>query len=98
MGEVIVLSVGEDCRVAGLLQGSVTYAGMPHEGAYSIVHKKEIGGHYAYNLFFPRYVSNFAIGGISFFIEDVTPEKISLRMEQAVLNGTRRSNPEEVHA
>jgi hypothetical protein len=98
MGEVIVLSVGEDCRVAGLLQGSVTYAGMPHEGAYSIVHKKEIGGHYAYNLFFPRYVCNFTIGGISFLIQDVTPEKIAFRMEQAILNGTRHSAPQAVHA
>jgi len=98
MGEVIVLSVGEDCRVAGLLQGSITYAGMPHEGAYSIVHKKEIGGHYAYNLFFPRYVCNFTIGGISFLIQDVTPENIAFQMEQSTLNGTRRSAPEAVHA
>ena len=98
MGEVTVLSVGEDCRVAGLLQGSVTYAGMPHEGAYSIVHKKEIGGQYAYNLFFPKYVQNFALGGINFIIEDVNPEEIAFRMEQAALNGTRRSAPEAVHA
>ena len=98
MGEVIVLSVGEDCRVAGLLQGSITYAGMPHEGAYSMVHKKEIGGQYAYNLFYPRYVRSFALGGISFLVEDVSPEQIAFRMEQSALNGTRRSAPESVHA
>lgn len=98
MGEVVVLAVGEDCRVAGLLQGSITYAGMPHEGAYSIVHKKEIGGQYAYNLFYPRYVRNFAIGGISFIIEDVNPEQITFQMEQATLNETRRSVPASAHA
>jgi hypothetical protein len=98
MAEVIVLSVGEDCRVAGLLQGSISYAGMLHEEAFSIVHKKEIGGQYAYNLFYPRYVRSFTLGGINFLVEDVTPERIAFRMEQGTLNGTRRSTPEAVHA
>lgn len=83
MDDVIVLSVGEDHRVAGLLQGSITYAGMPCENAYSLVHKKEIGGQYAYNLFYPKHVRSFTMGGIKFFVEDVTPQHIALRIEEA---------------
>lgn len=85
MGDVIVLSVGEDYRVAGLLQGSITYAGMPNDNVYSVVHKKEIGGHYAYNLFYPRCVRKFAIVGVNFFVEDVTPQEIAFRIEQTTV-------------
>lgn len=89
MDNVIVLSVGEDHRVAGLLQGSITYGGMPHENAYSLVHKKEIGGQYAYNLFYARHVRNFTLGGVNFLIEDVTAQHIAFRMEEPTPEATR---------
>ena len=98
MSNMIVLSVGEDYRVTGLLQGSITYAGMPYESVYSIVHKKEIGGHYAYNLFYPKYMREFAIAGVMFSVERVTPQEISFRIEQKVVALRNHEVAAEAHA
>ncbi len=76
MDEAVVLRIGEDFRVSGRLQGSLTYAGMPSAGTFSIVHKREVGGDYAYNLFFPADRKDINIGPVNVFVERVSPEEI----------------------
>lgn len=81
MDESIVLSIGEGFH---LRRGKdhVVYAGMPSENVYSIVQKKSSGYQgFAWNLFFPKRRQEIIIDGVNLFIEDVTPEEISLRVE-----------------
>lgn len=84
MSETIVLSVGEDYRVAGVLQGRIAYAGMPSESVFSLAVKKEAGGSYAWNLFFPTYEQDIAIAGNRILIESVTPHCIKFRVQQGL--------------
>jgi len=81
MDESIVLSIGEGFH---LRRGKdhVVYAGMPSENVYSIVQKKSSGYQgFAWNLFFPKRRLEIIIDGVNLFIENVTPEEISLRVE-----------------
>jgi len=81
MDESIVLSIGESFH---LRRGKdhVVYAGMPSENVYSIVQKKSSGYQgFAWNLFFPKRRLEIIIDGVNLFIENVTPEEISLRVE-----------------
>ncbi|MBA7616321.1 hypothetical protein ES703_23617 [subsurface metagenome] len=81
MDESIVLSIGEGFH---LRRGKdhVVYAGMPSENVYSIVQKKSSGYQgFAWNLFFPKRRQEIIIDGVNLFIENVTPEEISLRVE-----------------
>jgi hypothetical protein len=82
MSEAVVLSVGEDYRVAGVLQGRIAYAGMPSESVFSLAVKKEAGGSYAWNLFFPTYEHDIAVAGNRILIESVTPHSIKFRVQQ----------------
>jgi hypothetical protein len=82
MSDSIVLCVGEDYRVPGLLQGYITYAGMPSECAYSFVHKREIGATYAYNLFYPINKQQITLARVKILVEDVTSDEIRFRIEQ----------------
>ena len=81
MDESIVLSIGEGFH---LRRGKdhVVYAGMPSENVYSIVQEKSSGYQgFAWNLFFPKRRQEIIIDGVNLFIENVTPEEISLRVE-----------------
>ena len=82
MSDTITLSVGDDYRVAGLVQGRIAYGGMPSEDVYSLIHKKEIGASYAYNLFYLRSRRDITIGGISLFVQNVTPDEITFQIER----------------
>lgn len=82
MDKAVVLRVGEDYRVSGLLQGCLTYAGMPSSNTFSIVHKREVGGDYAYNLFFSADKKDINIGPLSVFVEAVSPEQITFWIKQ----------------
>ena len=82
MSETVVLSVGEDYRVAGVLQGKIAYAGMPSERVFSFAVKKEAGGSYAWNLFFPSDKQDIAVAGNRILIESVTPDCIRFRVQQ----------------
>jgi len=78
--EPIVLSVGESVH---LRQGKdhIYYAGMPSENVYSIVQKKAAGNQgYAWNLFYSRKQQEITIDGVNIFVENVTPQEITLRI------------------
>ena len=82
MNDYVTLTIGQDFH---LKRGKdhIAYAGMPSESAYSIVQKKASGYQgYAWNLFFPRRKQELVIDGITVFVESVTPEEISLRVER----------------
>lgn len=76
MDTPVVLKVGEDHRVSGLLQGCLTYAGMPSPGTFSMVHKREVGGDYAYNLFFPADQHDISIGPLTIYVDKVSAAEI----------------------
>ena len=80
MSDTITLSVGDDYRVAGLVQGRIAYGGMPSGDVYSLI--KEIGANYAYNLFYLRSRRDITIGGISLFVQNVTPDEITFQIER----------------
>ncbi len=80
MDKSVVLSVGDDLRL-GLLKGSILYAGMPSDGVYSIVQRKTRGYRgFAWNLFFPSTRSELSIDGVRIYVENATPEAITLRL------------------
>jgi hypothetical protein len=80
MSDVVSLYVGDDHRVPGLLQGRIAYAGMPSPDSFSIVHKRDIGANYAYNLFYAIDARDITIGGVKVHVESVTPDKITLQV------------------
>jgi hypothetical protein len=82
MGDPIELHVGEDHRVAGLLQGHLTYAGMVSESIYSIVHKREVGADYAYNLFFPVTKRDIVLAGVDCHVDSVNADRIVFSIKQ----------------
>ncbi|HEY54892.1 MAG TPA: hypothetical protein G4N91_01235 [Dehalococcoidia bacterium] len=76
----IVLSVGESVH---LRRGKdhIFYAGMPSENVYSIVQRKAAGYQgYAWSLFFPKKQQEITVDGVSIFVENVTPQAITLRI------------------
>ncbi|MCK4368863.1 MAG: hypothetical protein KAV68_04265 [Dehalococcoidales bacterium] len=84
MDKPIVLSVGD---VFHLRRGKdrVIYAGMPSDNIYSIVQRKwdfmPLGcWGFAWNLFFPKKQQEITIDGVNIFVENVTPEAITLRI------------------
>ena len=80
MDKSVVLSVGDDLRL-GLLKGSILYAGMPSDGVYSIVQRKTRGYRgFAWNLFFPSTRSELSIDGVRIYVENATPDAITLRL------------------
>jgi hypothetical protein len=80
MDRSVVLSVGDGLRL-GLFKGSITYAGMPSDGVYSIVHKKGYGYRgFAWNLFYPSGKSELMIDGVRIYVENATPDEIRLRI------------------
>jgi hypothetical protein len=80
MERSVVLSVGDGLRL-GLFKGNIVYAGMPSEGVYSIVQRKQRPYQgFAWNLFFPSGRSEIAIDGVRIYVENVTPDEIRLRM------------------
>ncbi len=81
MSEVVELYVGEDHRVAGLLQGHITYAGMLSEQVYSIVHKREVKPEYAYNLFYPVNSREISLAGVKVHVEAVDADRIRFRID-----------------
>lgn len=83
MSNVVTLHVGDDCRVPGLLQGRIAYAGMPSPGAFSLVHKRDVGANYAYNLFYAIDARDITVAGVKVHIETVTPESITIQVEHA---------------
>lgn len=80
MGNTVSLYVGDDYRVAGLLQGRIAYAGMPSSNAFSLVHKRDVGAQYAYNLFFAVDARDISIGGTKIHVLNVAPDKITLEV------------------
>ncbi len=81
MSNAVSLYVGDDYRVAGLLQGRITYAGMPSSNVFSLVHKRDIGAQYAYNLFFAVDARDISIGGTKIHVLSVASDKIILEVE-----------------
>lgn len=81
MDNPVVLKVGEDHRVSGLLQGCIAYAGMPSQNTFSIVHKREVGGNYAYNLFFPTDKQDISIGPVKIYVHKVSTEEIQFSIK-----------------
>ena len=82
MDNYVTLTIGQDFH---LRRGKdhIAYAGMPSESAYSIVQKKASGYQaYAWNLYFPRRKQDLVIDGVRVFVENITPEEISLRVER----------------
>jgi hypothetical protein len=80
MIEPIVLSVGESFH---LRQGKdhIFYAGMPSDNVYSIVQKRAAGYQgYAWNLFYPKRQQEITIDSVHIFVDNVTPEAITLRI------------------
>jgi hypothetical protein len=83
MSDVVSLHVGDDCRVPGLLQGRIAYAGMPSPGAFSLVHKRDVGANYAYNLFYAIDARDITVAGVKVHVESVSPENITIQVEHA---------------
>ena len=81
MGKMVVLSVGDDFHLK-LGKDHIVYAGMPSEDVYSLVQKKIYGGQhgYAWNLFYSRRRREITIDGIKLYVENVTPDEITLRV------------------
>ena len=80
MADSVVLSVGKDFH---LRRGKdhIVYAGMPADAIYSIVQRKSNGYEgYAWNLFYPKKKNEIEIDGVNIFVENVTPDEISLRV------------------
>lgn len=82
MSSAVSLYVGDDYRVPGSLQGRIAYAGMPSPNAYSLVHKREVGANYAYNLFYSVESRDISVAGVQIHVDSVTPEMIVLRVRQ----------------
>lgn len=83
MGNVVSLYVGDDYRVPGLLQGRIAYAGMPSPGSFSLVHKRDVGANYAYNLFYSVDARDITVAGVQVHVESVTPDMITLQVRHA---------------
>ena len=83
MANVYSLYVGDDCRVSGLLQGRITYAGMPGPGTFSLVHKRDVGAQYAYNLFYSVDSREISVGGVYIRVESVNPEMITIHVRES---------------
>ncbi|MBN2098518.1 MAG: hypothetical protein JW753_02865 [Dehalococcoidia bacterium] len=64
----------------GLLQGRIAYAGMPNPGTFSLVHKRDVGADYAYNLFYSIDARDIAVAGVQVRVESVTPDVITLQV------------------
>ncbi len=80
MDKSVVLAVGDSLRL-GLLKGSIVYAGMPSDSVYSIVQTKTRGYRgFAWNLFLPSTTSELTIGGVRIYVENATPDAITLRI------------------
>lgn len=81
MDKSVVLAVGETYHLK-MGKDRIIYAGMPSETVYSIVEKKENGYQgFAWNLFYPKKMTEVTIDGIKLFVESVTPEEIRLRVQ-----------------
>lgn len=82
MANLFSLYVGDDCRVPGSLQGRIAYAGMPGPGTFSLVHKRDVGSQYAYNLFYSIDAREISVGGVQIRVESVNPEMITFQVRQ----------------
>ena len=81
MSELIVLPVGGDLHLR-FGKDRIVYAGMPSDGVFSIVQRKASGYQgYAWGLFYPRGKQDITIDGVRLFVEQVTPDEITLRKE-----------------
>jgi hypothetical protein len=78
---VVSLYAGDDCRVPGLLQGRIAYAGMPSPEAFSLVNRRDIGPNYACNLFRAVDARDITVAGVKVHIESVSPDKITIQVE-----------------
>ncbi len=83
MGNTVSLYVGDDYRVPGLLQGRIAYTGMPGPRTFSLVHKRDVGANYAYNLFYGIDARDITVAGVKVHVESVSPEKITIQVEHA---------------
>ena len=80
MDRTVALSVGDTVH---LKRGKdrIAYAGMPSDGVFSIVQRKESGYHgFAWNLFFPKGRSEIRVDDVRVYVENVTPDEIRLRI------------------
>jgi len=80
MDRSVVLSVGDGLH---LRRGKdrIVYAGMPSDGVYSIVQRKEqFYQGFAWNLFFPTGRGEIRVDGVRIYVENVTPDEIRLRI------------------
>jgi hypothetical protein len=55
---------------------------MVSESIYSIVHKREVGADYAYNLFFPVTKRDIALAGVDCHVDSVNADRIVFRIKQ----------------
>ena len=73
VGQIFHLRAGKD---------RIIYAGMPSENVYSIAQMKQSGYQgFGWNLFFPRRRQTITIDGVNLYVENVTPDEITLRVE-----------------
>jgi len=81
MDRSVVLSVGDGLSL-GLFKGHIVYAGMPSDGVYSIVQRKQSFPYmgFAWNLFYPSGKSELTIDGVRIYVENATPDEIRLRI------------------
>ena len=80
MGKTVSLAIGEEFH---LKRGKdrIIYAGMLSEEIYSIVQKKSSGYQgYAWNLFYSKRHRDITIDGVRIYIDNVTPDEITLRL------------------
>jgi hypothetical protein len=81
MERSIVLALGETFHLR-TGKDRIIYAGMPSESVYSIVEKKESGYQgFAWNLFYPKKMTEITIDGVKLYVESVSPEEIRLRVQ-----------------
>jgi hypothetical protein len=76
----VILRIGESFHLK-MGKDRIIYAGMLSENIYSIAQRKADGYRgYAWNLYYPRKMTEITIDGVNLVVENVSPEEIRLRV------------------